>query len=84
MLSEEVIELLRKEQGQHPTEAGLERAGILGNPMLPRLFLAMVEGQETLGPALCWQGIDLIYGAEGLRLAKTRHNLGIGGRYGRW
>ena len=56
--------------------------------MLPRLFLAMIEGQETLGPTLCWQGVDLIDSAQGLdpriflskRLAKTQCDLGFGGR----
>ena len=52
-----MIELSWKEQGQYPTEAGLERAGIAGNPMLPRLFFAMVKGQETLGPLCVGSGL---------------------------
>jgi hypothetical protein len=84
-----VIELSWKEQGQYPTEAGLERTGIAGNPMLPRLFFAMVKGQETLGPTLCGERIDLIDGAEGLDssvllpklLAKTQCDLGFSGRH---
>ncbi len=88
---EEVILSDSEKQGQHPTEAGLARAGIPGDPMLPRPFLALpvVERQKTLGPTLRLRrlGSDMKHGAEGSdprallpeRLAQSQRELGLGG-----
>ena len=47
-LTEEGAELLREEQGQDSAEASLVWASIAGDPVLQRLLLALIKGQETL------------------------------------
>ncbi len=52
---------LPEEQGKHPTEVGLARAGIQGDsdPMLPHPFLALVERQQTQSLTLRRLGSDM-------------------------
>ena len=47
------------------TEAVFRGACIPGSPMLERLLLTLVEGQELLSPALGRLGRDMLQGAEG-------------------
>ena len=65
MFAEEGVELLVEKQGQHSAEAGLGGPGIQRDPQLARLFLALVEGEEALSPALRRLGGDVEHSPEG-------------------
>ena len=64
-LTEEGAKLLREEQGQDATEARLVGASVSGDPVLQRLLLALIKGQETLCATLSRLGRDVVQGTEG-------------------
>jgi hypothetical protein len=86
-LSEKGVQLVREEEGQHPTEPMLIWASVAGHPVLASLFLALVECQETLMPALRRLRSDMEHGPEGpgpsillsKRLAETQRDLRLRG-----
>ena len=63
--AEEGVELLVEKQGQHSAEAGFGGPGIQRDPQLARVFLALVEGEEALSPALRRLGSDVEHCPEG-------------------